>query len=51
MEMEEVKLSKIAEKYKKYYEKGFWTKKMLMNVVGKKITKEEYEIIIGETYE
>ena len=48
---EEIEISKIAERYKGFYEKGYWTKKMLKNVVGKKITAEEYTIITGEQYE
>lgn len=50
--MEENKeLSKIAERYENFYNKGFWSKRMLKNMVGKKITAEEYEIITGEPYE
>lgn len=48
--MEETKLSKTAERYEGFYKKGFWSKKMLKNLVGKKITEEEYEIITGEPY-
>lgn len=46
-------MSKSAERYKLFYEKGFWTKKMLRNVVDKSvggITAEEYEQITGEPY-
>lgn len=44
-------LSDIAKRYQRFYKKGFWTKKMLKNMVGKKITEKEYEIITGEKYE
>ena len=44
-------LSIIAKRYQGFYKKGFWTKKMLKNMVGKKITEKEYEIITGEKYE
>lgn len=44
-------LSVIAKRYQGFYKKGFWTKKMLKNMVGKKITEKEYEIITGEKYE
>ena len=45
--------SKNFEKFKKYYDKGLWTKEQLYLVVGKKtgITPEEYEEITGEKYE
>ena len=37
---------------KQYYEKGYWTKKMLRNAVIKKwITAEEFEEITGEPYD
>lgn len=46
-----VQHSKDFEKIKKYYEDGFWTKKMVKNAVVKgKITAEEYEEIVGEPY-
>ena len=36
-------MSKMFNKIKTYYEKGFWTKKMVGDAVGKKkITEEEY---------
>lgn len=44
-------MSRTAERYKMFYEKGFWTKKMLQNVIDKSvggITKEEYTEITGE---
>lgn len=49
-DQEEEELSPIAKRYQVFYKKGFWTKKMLKNMVGKKITEREYEIIIGEAY-
>lgn len=44
-DQEEEELSPIAKRYQVFYKKGFWTKKMLKNMVGKKITEREYEII------
>lgn len=49
-DQEEEELSPIAKRYQRFYKKGFWTKKMLKNMVGKKITEREYEIITGEAY-
>lgn len=49
-EDQEEELSPIAKRYQGFYKKGFWTKKMLKNMVGKKITEREYEIITGEAY-
>ena len=49
-DQEEEELSLIAKRYQGFYKKGFWTKKMLKNMVGKKITEREYEIITGEVY-
>lgn len=49
-EIQEEELSPIAKRYRGFYKKGFWTKKMLKNMVGKKITEREYEIITGEAY-
>lgn len=49
-DQEEEELSLIAKRYQGFYKKGFWTKKMLKNMVGKKITEREYEIITGEAY-
>ena len=49
-EIHEEELSLIAKRYQGFYKKGFWTKKMLKNMVGKKITEKEYEIITGEVY-
>ena len=46
LEDEEVVHSKDFEKIKRYYDNGFWTKKMVKNAVVKgKITTEEYEDI------
>lgn len=43
--------SKNFEKYKRYYEEGFWSKKKLQNITEKgAITPEEYEEITGEPY-
>ena len=49
-DQEEEELSPIAKRYQGFYKKGFWTKKMLKNMVGKKITEREYEIITAEAY-
>lgn len=49
-DQEEEELSPIAKRYQVFYKKGFWTKKMLKNMVGKKTTEREYEIITGEAY-
>lgn len=49
--MTENTLSPIAERYARFYNKGFWTKAMLRNMVGRKITAEEYEFITGEKCE
>ena len=39
------------EKVKKYYDSGFWNKKMVKNAVIKGwITEDEYEEIVGEPY-
>ena len=35
------------EKVKQYYEKGLWTAKMVLNAVGKWITQEEADTILG----
>lgn len=48
---EVVEHSKDFEKYKYYYDSGFWNKKALKNVVNKgKLTPEEYEEITGEPF-
>ena len=36
------------EKIKGYYEKGLWSKTRVKMVVGKAITEEEYNLIIGD---
>ena len=42
---------KKIEKYKRFYENGFWTKKMVATLVYYgKLTPEEYEEITGETF-
>jgi uncharacterized XkdX family phage protein len=38
------------DRVKMYYDKGFWSKERVYNVVGKVITAEEYEEITGEPY-
>jgi len=42
--------SKNFEKVKKYYDEGLWDKTRLHNAVGKWITSDEYEEIVGEPY-
>ena len=49
--MAENTLSPIAERYARFYSKGFWTKIMLRNMIGRKITADEYELITGEKCE
>ena len=39
------------ERIKLYYEQGLWDKQKVRNVVGKVLTKQEYERIVGESYE
>ena len=47
--MAEVTHSKNFEKYKEYYDAGFWNIEMLKNVVKKmKLTKAEIEEFIGD---
>ena len=42
--------SKFA-KVKRYYDSGFWNKKMVADAVSKGwITAEEYELITGDVY-
>ena len=49
--VEVVEHSKDFDKYKYYYDSGFWNKKALKNVVNKgKLTPEEYEEITGEPF-
>lgn len=38
-------------KVKNYYDKGQWIKERVHKAVGKWITAEEYELIVGEPYE
>ena len=46
------KMSKFAEKVKKYYEQGIWTKRMVRDAVEKgKINADEYAEIVGEPYD
>lgn len=41
-------MSRNFEKVKRYYEKGLWTRQMVLNAVGKWITEEEVKEILGE---
>ena len=43
-------MSKQFEKIKRYYETGKWSKKWVHDAVGKLISAEEYETIVGEPY-
>lgn len=46
-----VNSKKKIEKYKRFYENGFWTRKMVAALVyDGKLTPEEYEEITGETF-
>lgn len=38
------------EKVKYYYDNGLWSKERVYKAVGKWITEEEYEIIVGEDF-
>lgn len=38
------------EKITWYYSEGLWSKQRVYNVVGKVLTKEEYQQITGEAY-
>lgn len=41
-------MSNTAQKYKKYYDAGWWSEDMLQTALEKgKITQEEYDEIIG----
>lgn len=43
-------MSKIIEKYRKYYLDGAWSKERVDNLLAKgKITQDEYDYILGET--
>ena len=43
-----MKHSKNFQKVKNYYDNGLWNEQMVRNVVGKWITAEEAEEILGE---
>lgn len=38
------------DRIKFYYEHGLWNRQRVRNVVGKVITADEYEQIVGEPY-
>ena len=38
------------EKVESYYKRGIWTKDMVWDAVGRWITEEEYETIVGDKY-
>lgn len=44
-------MSKNFELVKGYYDKGLWSKQRVYSAVGKWITAEEYELILGEPFE
>lgn len=45
-------MSKLYEKIKSYYDTGLWNETRVRNMVIKGfITKQEYEIIVGNKYE
>ena len=46
-----MRMSKRYEQVKSYYDNGLWNKHRVYNAVGKWITAEEYEMIVGEPYE
>lgn len=48
--MAELTHSKKFETVKRYYHAGVWTKKMVWNAVGRWITAEEFEEIVGKPY-
>lgn len=37
-------------KLKDWYNNGLWTKKMVWNAVGRKITEAQYKEVTGEEY-
>ena len=43
-------MSKNYNKVLNYYNKKLWSKQKVFNAVGKWITAEEYQIIVGEPY-
>lgn len=44
-------MSKNYVKVKRYYDKGLWDEERVKAAVGKWITEEEYEKIVGQKYE
>ena len=42
--------SKWYDKIRSYYLSGLWSRKQVEAVVGKALTAEEYELIVGEAY-
>lgn len=45
-------MSKDFEKFKRYYDSGFWNEERVKNVAEKgAITEEEFEIIVGKKFE
>lgn len=44
-------MSKNFNLVKRNYDNGLWSKNKVYNAVGRWITAEEYELIIGEEYE
>lgn len=43
-------MSKNFKKVKGYYDRGLWSEARVREAVGKWITAEEYELIVGESY-
>ena len=43
-------MSKNFKKVKNYYDKGLWSEARVYEAVGKWITAEEYEEIVGKPY-
>lgn len=43
-------MSKNYNKVLNYYNKKLWSKQKVFNAVGKWITAEEYQTIVGESY-
>ena len=43
-------MSKKFNQVKTYYDTGLWSKTKVRNAVGRWITEEEYELIVGEPY-
>lgn len=44
-------MSKHFNLVKRNYDNGLWSKSKVYNAVGRWITAEEYELIVGEEYE